>query len=134
VTAERDRIRHAYEQLKEHLELLRRRIFVAKAERVDVAQLELEFAQKKAELEELGRALDKERDDEEPSGDGPPPPPPATGTGAKPKGCGSSPSERNPNEIDHLILFKRGFGAGSGSGIWPPSKREAWLHSRSCSR
>jgi transposase len=83
VTGERDRLRHAYEQLKEHLELLRRRIFVAKAERVDVAQLELEFAQKKAELEDLARALDKDRE-EEPSGDGPPPP--ATGTGAKPKG------------------------------------------------
>ena len=41
VTAERDKLRRAYEQLKEHLELLRRRIFVAKAERIDVTQLQL---------------------------------------------------------------------------------------------
>lgn len=44
VTAERDKLRRAYEQLKGHLELLRRRIFVAKAERIDTRQLELEFA------------------------------------------------------------------------------------------
>ena len=35
VRAERDKLRRAYEQLKAHLELLRRRIFVAKAERID---------------------------------------------------------------------------------------------------
>ena len=33
VTAERDKLRRAYEQLQEQLELLRRRIYVAKAER-----------------------------------------------------------------------------------------------------
>ena len=42
-TAERDKLRRAYEQLKEQLELLRRRIFIAKAERIDARQLELEF-------------------------------------------------------------------------------------------
>jgi transposase len=57
VTEERDKLRRAYEQLKEHLELLRRRIFVAKAERVDVQQLELEFAQTKAALEKLAKEL-----------------------------------------------------------------------------
>ncbi len=58
VTAERDKLRRAYEQLKEQLELLRRRIFVAKAERVDVSQLELEFAQTKAKLDALAKEID----------------------------------------------------------------------------
>src|SRR5258708_32335660 len=59
VTAERDKLRRAYELVKEQLELLRRRIYVAKAERVDVQQLELEFAAKKAELERLATQLDE---------------------------------------------------------------------------
>jgi transposase len=57
VTDERDKLRRAYEQLKEHLELLRRRIFVAKAERVDPAQLEIEFAQTQAKLEAMVQQL-----------------------------------------------------------------------------
>lgn len=40
--ASRGTLRRAYELLKEHLELLCRRIYLAKAERVDVQQLELE--------------------------------------------------------------------------------------------
>ena len=35
VIAERDNLRRAYDPLKEHWELLQRRIFVAKAERID---------------------------------------------------------------------------------------------------
>ncbi len=66
---ERDRIRAAYVRLQEELELLRRRIFVAKAERVDVAQLELEFAAKRAELadlvERLGAAAATEESEDE---------------------------------------------------------------------
>ncbi len=58
VTAERDKLRRAYEQLKEQLELLRRRIFVAKAERIDVAQLEIEFAETKAKLDALAKHVD----------------------------------------------------------------------------
>jgi transposase len=61
VTAERDRLaqerdllRASHERLRLELELLKRRIFVAKAERVDTAQLELEFAKKLAELDRLG--------------------------------------------------------------------------------
>jgi transposase len=57
VTAERDKLRRAYEQAKEQLELIRRRIYVAKAERVDARQLELEFAEKKAALEKLAEEL-----------------------------------------------------------------------------
>ena len=42
--SERDTLREAYTAVKLELELLKKRLFVAKAERVDVAQLELEFA------------------------------------------------------------------------------------------
>jgi transposase len=58
MTSERDRLRRAYDRVLEEMELMRRRLFVAKAERIDVRQLEIEFAQKKAELEALGAALD----------------------------------------------------------------------------
>ena len=58
VTAERDKLRHAYEQLKGQLELLRRRIFLAKAERIDTQQLEIEFAETKAKLDKLAKELD----------------------------------------------------------------------------
>lgn len=44
VTAERDTLREAYTAVKLELELLKKRLFVAKAERVDVEQLELEFS------------------------------------------------------------------------------------------
>lgn len=50
VTRERDLLRASHERLRLELELLKRRIFVAKAERIDTAQLELEFALKLAEL------------------------------------------------------------------------------------
>lgn len=53
---ERDVLRASHERLRQELELLKRRIFVAKAERVDSAQLELEFAEKLAELDRLGGA------------------------------------------------------------------------------
>ncbi|MCA1664578.1 MAG: IS66 family transposase [Myxococcales bacterium] len=55
---ERDRLRAAYDGLRVDLELLRRRITVAKAERVDTAQLELEFAGKLAALDALSAKLD----------------------------------------------------------------------------
>lgn len=54
LTAERDLLKASHERLRLELELLRRRIFVAKAERVDTAQLELEFAAKLAALDQLG--------------------------------------------------------------------------------
>lgn len=53
MTLERDKLRISYEQLRLELELLKRRLFVAKAERVDTAQLELEFASKLKELDQL---------------------------------------------------------------------------------
>jgi transposase len=57
VTAERDKLRRAYEQLKGQLELLRRRIFLAKAERIDTRQLEIEFAETQAKLVKLATEL-----------------------------------------------------------------------------
>ncbi len=74
VTAERDKLRRAYEQLKGHLDLLRRRIFVAKAERIDTRQLELEFAETKAKLDALAKELGDGSltlDDESDDGDAP---------------------------------------------------------------
>ncbi len=56
-TTERDKLRRAYEQLKEQLELLRRRMFIAKAERIDVRQLEIEFEQTHTKLQALAREL-----------------------------------------------------------------------------
>ena len=58
--AERDRLREAYEALTREVELARRRLIVAKAERVDTTQLELEFAAKLAELDRLSRQAEEE--------------------------------------------------------------------------
>lgn len=58
VVGERDNLRRAYRQLMEQFELLRRRIFIAKAERVDVTQLELEFEKTKQKLVALAKKLD----------------------------------------------------------------------------
>ena len=54
---EREELRAAYDRLWLDVELLRRRIFVAKAERVDTAQLELEFKAKLAELDKLAGTI-----------------------------------------------------------------------------
>jgi hypothetical protein len=51
--AERDRLRDAYRHLQLEVELTRRRLVVAKAERIDTQQLELEFAAKLRELDLL---------------------------------------------------------------------------------
>jgi transposase len=58
--AERDRLREAYEALTREVELARRRLVIAKAERVDTTQLELEFAHKLAELDQLSRKAEDE--------------------------------------------------------------------------
>ena len=57
LTEERDHLRTSHDRLRQELELLRRRIFIAKAERVDSAQLELEFAQKLSALDALSGQL-----------------------------------------------------------------------------
>jgi transposase len=75
LTEERDLLRASHERLRLELELLRRRIFVAKAERVDTAQLEMEFAATLAALDQLGGG------------------PPLTGPGA---GSPPAPERRKP--------------------------------------
>ena len=57
ITSERDNLRKAYRQLMEQFELLKRRIFIAKAERVDATQLELEFEKTKKKLDALAQQL-----------------------------------------------------------------------------
>ena len=73
---ERDSLRSAYERLRQELELMKRRIFMAKAERVDTRQLELEFADKRRELERLagtlGIAQERRASDSTPARDGKP--------------------------------------------------------------
>jgi transposase len=101
VTAERDKLRRAYEQLKEQVELLRRRIYIAKAERVDVTQLEMEFAETRAKLDALAKQLD---DDAALPGatDGaesdPADPPPSAKTRSKPTGRRNLADEDLPEE------------------------------------
>src|SRR5258706_14587545 len=56
--AERDRLREAYEALKREVELAHRRLVIAKAERIDTTQLELEFATKLAALDALAGQVD----------------------------------------------------------------------------
>jgi transposase len=64
VEAERDRLKEAYDALVRDVELARRRLFVAKAERIDTTQLELEFAAKLAALDKLaGKVDDGDGDD-----------------------------------------------------------------------
>lgn len=53
-----EELRKSYAILQQEHELLRRRIFEAKAERVDPAQLELEFAKTKAALDEMQQQLE----------------------------------------------------------------------------
>ena len=71
---ERDNLRASHERLRQELELMKLRIFVAKAERIDTKQLELEFADKLRELERLagtlGIAQERPASDDKPASDG----------------------------------------------------------------
>jgi transposase len=105
VTAERDKLRRAYEQLKEQVELLRRRIYIAKAERVDVTQLEMEFAETQAKLDALARQLD---DQAAPpattdSASDPADPPPSAKTRPKPTGRRNLADEVLPEERVEIL-------------------------------
>jgi transposase len=55
LVSERDQLREAYELLKQQVELAHRRLVIAKAERIDTTQLELEFATQLAALGEAAR-------------------------------------------------------------------------------
>ena len=85
---ERDLLRKSHDQLRLELQLLKRRIFVAKAERVDTTQLELEFAEKFAALEAmaetLGMGAEKEAEEDVPPAQDSSKPP--RGPRATPKG------------------------------------------------
>jgi transposase len=102
VTAERDKLRRAYEQLQEQLELLRRRIFVAKAERVDVAQLEMEFAQTHEKLAALAKQLD-ESDTLSSPPESPPPESPPPKSRPKPTGRRDLADEAIPVERVEIL-------------------------------
>ena len=93
VTAERDRLRRAYQLLLEHYELLRRKLFVAKAERIDATQLEIEFAETKAKLDALAKQLDTELEGP-PSPDAQPAAAPPSGDEPKAKRPKTTPTAR----------------------------------------
>jgi transposase len=78
-------LRASHERLRQELEMLRHRIFVAKAERIDSKQLELEFASKLAALDELARQI--------------PAQPPATGAagGSSSAGTGDRREDKKPS-------------------------------------
>jgi len=58
VTSRLDKLKSSYDRLLEQHVLLKRRVFMAKAERVDSRQLELEFAEVSAKLEQAKRDLE----------------------------------------------------------------------------
>jgi len=68
VEVERDQLRLAYQALQHELALMRRRLFAAKAERLDTAQLELELGQKLAALDAMTRELGLPPAPDEPAG------------------------------------------------------------------
>jgi transposase len=90
LAADHARLLAAYHQLQLEMQLLRKRIFVASAERVDTGQLEMEFAHKQAELAGLANKLGAAAPEPPPasSPDASPPAPPAAPDKpkAKPKG------------------------------------------------
>jgi transposase len=61
-------LRASHERLRLELELYKRRLFVAKAERVNTEQLELEFAEKLRQLEQVAKTLGMPEKDDTPDG------------------------------------------------------------------
>jgi transposase len=86
VVAERDNFRRAYDVLREHHELLRRKLFAAKAERIDVTQLELEFAETKKKLAVLAMQIAADVADDGTGAGAPPPDRKKSKKKATPKG------------------------------------------------
>ena len=89
ITGERDRLRRAYQVLLEHYEMLRRKLFVARAERIDATQLALEFAETKAKLDALAKEFGTELE-------GPPWPPPDAQPSASPPSDDEPKKTRKP--------------------------------------
>lgn len=92
-----ERLRAAMFRLQEELELIKRRMFVAKAERVDISQLEMEFMRKSTELASLhaqqagGAGSDDDGQGEDSD--------PTTSTSAKPK---SKPKPKGRRRVEDL--------------------------------
>ena len=86
LTVERDTIRLAYRNAQQELELLRRRLLLAKAERLDTAQLELELGHKLAALDALSLQLGKPDPQNAPSSGASPASPKDPGAKRKPTG------------------------------------------------
>jgi transposase len=70
VEQERDLLRASLERLRLELKLLKLRMLVAKAERVDTTQLELEFREKLRAVEELAGTLEMPEEDADDDGRG----------------------------------------------------------------
>jgi transposase len=100
--AEYDRLLKAYQQLLLDLQLLRRRIFVASAERVDTQQLEMEFASKQSQLEGLAAQLGAVPPDPASGTSSPPPGPPKAPPKSKPKGRRNARSLPIPEERNEI--------------------------------
>jgi transposase len=101
---ERDNLRASHERLRQELELWKRRLFVAKAERADnERQLALEFAEKMRQLDELagtlGIAENKPAADDEPARDGKP-----KGERARGRGTGRRDLRTLPLEEERIEL------------------------------
>jgi len=107
ITSERDNLRKAYRQLMEQFELLKRRIFIAKAERVDATQLELEFEKTKKKLDALAQQLagNAAMADATPGGDQPDEP--GSRPSGKPPAKGKTPSKGRRNLADRADLPQR---------------------------
>lgn len=110
VTQERNALRRVYQLLLEQHELLRRRIYMASAERIDVTQLELEFRKSAEALAEVGSELaeadaaDLTATGDAPAAPPPPPPPPAAKPPrAKPTGRRDLAVEDLPEERIELL-------------------------------
>ena len=105
---ERNALRRVYQLLLEQHELLRRRIYMASAERIDVTQLELEFKKNAEALAEAGSALaDADAADltasSDSPGEPPPPPPAAKLPRAKPTGRRNLAIEDLPEDRIELL-------------------------------
>jgi transposase len=74
VTQERDKLRRDDEALRVQLHLLSKQIFAAKAERIDTAQLEMEFAETRKRLEAMVSLDSESTEGHKPAGDDKPAP------------------------------------------------------------
>ena len=111
-SARADKAQRAYERLLEHYELLKRRIFVAKAERVPHEQLELEFAETKRKLDAMAKDLEHGAEDDPPSS---PTPTPTPEDKPKPKGRRNLRAARDPADVRCSRAAIAPLGGGLGA-------------------